>query len=562
MSAGMALPTFDLVMPAVGYPAPLSAADVYQAPHAGSVQLGDALGQASSHVSDAAGQASAHLSDAAGHALHQAGDAVLGALGALSGALFVGRAAMLTTRVLATAAVRAAEEQRCLERREEVSAAAAEQWQAAAYAVARANARRGALLARCARTGGTLPGGGGPPRPDLPPPLDPVGLDLAGARARLARLEAALARAEERQTAWEVERLTSVLEESGDDDAEWRRLLDGHRETMLRRHLAARTAEAERDGAGPEEVPRAAPGTDADAEAVRRLGAGILAALDPGAAHATAELAAASVSRAAQHAGSNPHRCRRHLNEARKLVQDANRTARGRRADEEWAAAQLEFLSLRAPEGTEPLPGAPDAVEPLVRVLERGGRLDAGERRLVERRVSERLSLLEELYLRTQCARVIAELSERYGGPADATRPEGQELRVDWTPDGWGPGHWLRMSVTGGALRVATMYRGGPGERGPGQRELDDLRCAETRQRLGEITALAAELGIGMDFRIEQAEGARPGLPGEDGAVVLDGLDLTAERGTDGARADEERRSPRREPAPAPRHRTVGDDRR
>ncbi len=366
MSSGVALPTLDLVAPSVAFPQPLPAADVYAVPHTGAAQLGDA-----------ASEASTQMSEAVAHGLREAGEAAVEVLGALSGALLAGRAAMLTTRVLASAAVRAAEEQRCLERQEELSAAAAEQWQAAAYAVARANARRTALLARCARDTGA-PGDGGPSRPDLPPPLDPVGRPLGEVRAELARLEEALRRAEERRTAWEVARLTAVLDGAAEGDDAWRRLVADRREAMVRRHTASRTAEAERDEAGPGEPPRPTADATADPEAVRALGADILAALDPAAASATVELAVGAVGRAVGRAALDPARARRHLVEARKFVQDANRTARRRRADEEWAAAQLDFLTRRAPEDTEALDEAPDAVGPLRRLLAEGCRSAPG----------------------------------------------------------------------------------------------------------------------------------------------------------------------------------------
>ncbi|WP_086878655.1 hypothetical protein, partial [Streptomyces rochei] len=498
-----------------------------------------------------ASEASTQMSEAVAHGLREAGEAAVEVLGALSGALLAGRAAMLTTRVLASAAVRAAEEQRCLERQEELSAAAAEQWQAAAYAVARANARRTALLARCARDAGA-PGDGGPSRPDLPPPLDPVGRPLGEVRAELARLEEALRRAEERRTAWEVARLTAVLDGAAEGDDAWRRLVADRREAMVRRHTASRTAEAERDEAGPGEPPRPTADATADPEAVRALGADILAALDPAAASATVELAVGAVGRAVGRAALDPARARRHLVEARKFVQDANRKARRRRADEEWAAAQLDFLTRRAPEDTEALDEAPDAVGPLRRLLAEGVPLSPGERRTVELRVSERVAHLEALYVQAQCAHALSELAERFGGPADASRPEGQDLRLDWAPDGWGPDHWLRATLVGGTLRFATMYRGGPGERGPRERALDDARCAEAQERLAEFTAVARELGLTVDLRIEQTEGARPGLPGEDGAVVLDPV-----RRTFGGQPP--RGKPDREQS-VPRYRTVGDE--
>ncbi|MFH8976635.1 hypothetical protein [Streptomyces sp. NPDC017890] len=528
MSAGAALPTLDLVAPAVAFPAPAPPVDLYAVPDAGAAQVGDAAAQASTQVSEAATQ----VSDAVSHGLQEAGQAAVEVLGTLSGVLLAGRAAMLTTQVLASAAVRAAEEQRCLERQEALSATAAEQWEAAAYAVVRANARRTALLARHARAGAPSGGDQGPPRPDLPPPLDPVGRPLGALRADLACFEEAVRRAEETQTAWEISRLTDVMDDAAEADDTWRRLVRERQKAMLARHMTHREPTAEQAGQTLAEPPRASADTERDTEAVRRLGADILAALDPQAAPATVELAVASVGRATRHAGENPTRARRHLGEARRFVQDANRRARVRRAEEEWAAAQLDFLTRRAPGDAEPLPEAPDAERPLRRLLADGVPLTPEERRLVELRVTERLTHLEALYVRTQLTAVLAELAARHGGPADATRPEGQELRLDWTPDGWGPEHWLRATLVRGTLRIATMYRGGgPGERRPEDRAVDDARCAEARRRIDEFAVVARELGLDLDMRIERTEGALPGLRGEDGAVELDEMLATGTRG-------------------------------
>ncbi|MFE9725705.1 hypothetical protein ACFYQ5_19410 [Streptomyces sp. NPDC005794] len=527
MSAGLAIPSLDLVAPAVAFPP----VDPYALPHTGATSFVDPA------------ETSAQLAEAVGQGLQDAADAALQVLGSLSGVLLAGRAAMLTTRVLASAAVRAADEQRCLERQEEISAVAAEQWEAAAYAVARANARRAALLATAARASAAGVPGEGPPRPELPPPLDPVGCRLGVLRGELARFEEAVRHAEETWTAWEIRRLTTVLDTAVDGDDTWQRMIRDRQGAMAARHGASRTARAERAEEAVAEVPRAAAGTARDAESVRRLGADILAALDPQARPRTAALAAAAVGNAVRRAAESPARARRHLNDARTVVQDANREAAARRDRTEWAAAQLDFLTRRAPEGAEPLPEAPDAEKPLRRLLEDGVPLGAEERRLVDRRVTERLNHVESLYVRAQCSRVLAELSARHGGPADVTRPEGVDLRLDWTPEGWGPDHWLRATLTGGTFRVATMYRGGPGERGPEDRRLDDERCAEARRRLEEFTDVARDLGLTVAFRIEQSEGALPGFLGEDDVVVLDGGGLT-DQGRGAASQDE--RSARR----------------
>ncbi|WP_225827546.1 hypothetical protein [Streptomyces naphthomycinicus] len=541
MSSGFALPTIHTVAPAVHFAPPPPPVDPAALPHTGML-----------HLHDAAGQASAHLADAAGHAAHQAADAALQVLGSLSGVLLVGRAALLGTRLLATAAVRAAEEQRCLERQQQLAATAAEQWQAAAFATVRINARRHALLARVARSaaGGGPPGP--PPNPSVPPPLAPVGEELGALRQELARAEKALCRAEERQAAWEQRRLAARLRLDEDQDDDWQSALRANRQSALARFAAERTADAEARQLPRQPADRRA-ATALDPQEVRRTGAEILGGLDPYAAAETAELAAQAVRHAVRRAAADPRRARIHLGEAHKFVRDANKQARETREAQERVALHHDFLVYETPEGAEDLAPAPDAVALLRRTLDDGAPLTSGERELVERRVEERLHALEAIYVRQQCATAVAELADRFGGEAGAGRPEGQEIRIDWTPEGWEGGHWLRATLVDGRLRVATMYRGGPGERTPRQRALDDARCAETQERLTQFEEITGLLGLGLEFTLERTEGALPGVLGED-ALVVD--DLFGQAG----RADQDDRAagPRRDvPGEAPRYRTV-----
>ncbi|MFJ4520991.1 hypothetical protein ACIP4Y_08570 [Streptomyces sp. NPDC088810] len=532
MSSGLAFPTIQTIEPAVHFAPPPPPLDPQALPHTGML-----------HLHDAAGQASTHLADAAGHAVHQAADAALQVLGSLSGVLLAGRAALIGTRLLAAAAVRAAEEQRCLERRQQLAATAAEQWEAAAFAAVRLNARRSALLARAARA--TAYGGPPPPAPDVPPPLTPVGERLGDLRGELARAEEALRRAEERQAAWEQQRLAALLRLDEEQDDDWQSALRESRQRALRRFAAERTADAEARQVPRQTAARRAPAA-LDPEEVRRTGAEILGELDPYAAAEAAELAARAVRDAVRRAADDPRRTRIHLTEARKFVRDANRQARETREAQERAALHYDFLRYETPEGAENLTPAPEALALLRRTLDDGIPLTPAEQELVERRVEERLHALEALYVRQQCADAVAELARRFGGRAGAGRPEGQEIRLDWTPEGWEPGHWLRATLIDGRLRVATMYRGGPGERSPEQRALDDARCTETRERLAEFEEITGTLGLGLEFTLEHTEGALPGVLGED-ALVLDDLMEEAGRTADTHRD-------------APRYRTVDDD--
>ncbi|MFI2203164.1 hypothetical protein ACH47Z_20730 [Streptomyces sp. NPDC020192] len=535
MSSGLAFPTIQMVAPAVQFPPPPPPVDPQTLPHTGLLHLHDA--------------AAGHVAGAAGHAVHHATDAALQALGSLSGVLLVGRAALLGTRVLAAAAVRAAEEQRCLQLQQQVAASAAEQWEAAAFAAARINARRHALHARvtrAARHGGPP---GPPPRPDLPPPLTPVGEQLGELRRQLAYAEEALRCAEERQAVWEQQRLTARLRLDEEQDDDWQRALSESRQRALLRFTDERTADAE----ARQPAARRATPEPLDPEGVRRSGAEILGELDPYAPPETAALAAQAVRNAVRRAADDPRRARRHLSEARKFVLDAGNEAREMREAQERAALQYDFLVYETPEGAEDLPPAPDAVELLRRTLDDGTPLTQPERKLVEDRVTERQKILEAIYIRTRCADAVAELSRRYGGRAGAGRPDGQEIRLDWTPDGWEPGHWLRASLADGTLRVATMYRGTPGERTPEQRALDDARCAEARERFAEFEEITGALGLDLELTVEHTEGALPGVLGED-AFVVDQLIAEAEQ----AAGQQQDVRPN-----AARHRTVdGDERR
>lgn len=189
------------------------------------------------------------------------------------------------------------------------------------------------------------------------------------------------------------------------------------------------------------------------------------------------------------------------------------------RKAQEHAALHYDFLVYQSPEGAEGLAPAPEALELLRRTLEEGVPLSRDELDRVENAVEERRCALEAIYVREQCAKAVEELARRFGGRTEAGRPEGQEIRLDWTPDGWEPDHWLRATLVDGALSVATMYRGGSGERTPEQRDLDDARCAETHKRLAEFQQITKGLGLGLTFEV-QTEGALPGVLGEDTVTV------------------------------------------
>ncbi|MGW5420966.1 hypothetical protein [Streptomyces sp. NPDC003943] len=506
-------------------------------------------GHAAGHAVDGMSTAAQHGLDAAGHALHQLLEPAAVALGALSGALFVGRAAMVATHVLAAAAVKAADEQRCLEQGQLIAAAVTAQWEAAAFAAVRANARRTALLARVRRAAfRTLPDTPPPPQPDLPPPLTCTGKALGALRGQLAAMEAALQRAEAAQARWTMEQ--ALHTSAGPEDEEWRRHLLARREAAVRARqadpLAAATA-----------LPRPPAADGLDRRQAEESGAALLALLEPGADPKDAELAVAAVRHAVDSAAEHPAKARIHLREARRFVTDANRAVRERLAAREKAAVQLDFLLTEAPPGEPPLVPAAAEIALLQAALEAGRQLEADEQRAVDRRVEERLSDLECRYTRELLGLAVTRLAD----PAAAGRPAAEAdadgpLCFDLTPAGWWPGHWLRITVRDGTTELVTMYEEHDGPRATADLALDARRCQEARGHLEELRAAGRRWGIDLPVNFTESGTAVAGVRGGDGAVVL-GEGDTAGADPAGTRASQ----PHREAQP-PKVRYMGDNRR
>ncbi|MFF0430660.1 hypothetical protein ACFYU9_00325 [Streptomyces sp. NPDC004327] len=504
-------------------------------------------GHAAGHAVDGVNTAATHALDAAGHALHQLLEPAAVALGALSGALFVGRAAMVATHVLAAAAVKAADEQRCLEQGQRIAAAVTAQWEHAAFAAVRANARRTALLARVRRAAfRTRPDTPPPPQPDLPPPLTCTGTPLAELRGQLALMEEALGRAEAAQARWTMEQALHTT--AGAEDAEWR----GH--LLARREAAVRARQA--DPVSPAaELPRPPAADGLDRRKAEESGAELLALLEPGADPKDAELALAAVRHAVESAAERPAKARIHLREARRFVADANRAVRARLAACEKAAVQLDLLLTRAPTGEPPLAPAAAEVELLRAVIEEGRQLDADEQRAVDRKVEERLTDLECRYTRELLGVAVTRLADpaaagRAAAPEDADGP----LCFDLTPAGWWPGHWLRITVRDGTTELVTMYAEHDGPRTAADLALDRQRCQEARGHLEELREAGRRWGIDLRGEFTETGTAVAGVRGGDGAIVLGEGD---EADLDGTRT-----SRRRPDADRPRARTVGDDQR
>ncbi|WP_159395448.1 hypothetical protein [Streptomyces albireticuli] len=483
-------------------------------------------------LSDGVQESASHALDAAGHALQELLEPAAVALGALSGALLVGRAALVTTQVLAAAAVRAAEEQTCLERGQRVAAAVTAQWEAAAFAAVRANARRAALLARVRRTAfRTRPDTPPPPLPDLPPPLTCTGTPLGALRGELASMEAALRNAEAAHARWTMEQALHTTDAPEDED--WRRRM------LSRREAAVRDRQAEPAEAAPAALPQPPAAERLGRREAEESGAGLLALLEPGADTKDAELAVAAVRHAVTCAEERPAKARIHLREARRFVADANRAVRARLAAQEKAATQLDFLLTEAPPGEPPLAPAAEETALLRKALEEGCSLNADEQRAVDRRVEERLSDLECRYTRELIGLAVTQLA---GGTKDVS-PAGTEeaarggsggadgaRRFDLTPAGWWPGHWLRITVRDGTTELVTMYEERPGPRGPADLALDARRCREARGHLEELREAGRRWGLELPVSFTESGAAVPGVRGADGAVVLDAAASGTER--------------------------------
>ncbi|MEU7121057.1 hypothetical protein [Streptomyces zaomyceticus] len=556
MSYGMAYPSISEIVPTVGYPTSASTGTADLA------SLADGAGQSVGHAVDGVQATASHAMDAAGHALQELLEPAAVALGALSGALLVGRAAMVTTQALAAAAVRAADEQRCLEHVQQVAAAATAQWEAAAFAAVRANARRAALVARVRRAAfRTVPDTPPPPMPDLPPPLTLVGTRLDALRRELAEMETALRHAESVQDRWTMEQ---ALGADGPEDEDWRRRL------LARREAAVRAQQEQPTPAAPA-VPPQPPAADLlDRSRTEESGAELLALLEAGADPKDAELAVGAVRHAVACAAERPAKARNHLREARRFVTDANRAVRTRLAAQEKAAVQLDFLLTEAPPGEPPLAPATEEIALLRGVLEKDRTLDADEQRSVDQRVGERLADLESRYTRELIGLAVARFADptaRGAVPADAdvAAHGGADgpLCLDLTPAGWWPDHWLRITVRDDVTEMVTMHAERPGPRGAAELALDARRCHEARGHLEELREAGLRLGIDLPVHFEESGSAVPGVRGGDGAIVLDMADVADAADEEARRtrvgavgASEARRS---EP---PRARRVDEDRR
>ncbi|GAB2881018.1 hypothetical protein [Streptomyces mayteni] len=439
------------------------------------------------------------------------GTAVLG-LGALSGALLAGRAAMTGTRLLAEAAVRAADAQ-CL-RAEELRGARRSQelWRDAAFAVCRANARIDALRARIDRErppGGPRPGGGpGPaPLPRLPSVLDPVGLDLAGVHRWLADTDRAVRLLEAELARRAMAAAAAVLGERDEAAADRAARLRARRERAL-----AGYAEAETETAAVAALPAyTTPPPDAGAlaagpaaEPATELGAELLAGLDPAVPAAECVAIQEAIRHAVELAGARPAAAARHLSEARELAFAANWRAADHRETTEWAAQQLRFLRQPLPEGIDPWPEGGPEFAALERALATGEPPDPRRRAEISARVAARHEALQRAYVAELLRRELAAMAA--GDRLTVRQPAPGVEHIEWVPPGWGTEHWLRLALDRqGTLRVQTVHRArAPHEDTRAARELDRRRCHEAGEHLARLAGAAAEAGLALDLVFDE----------------------------------------------------------
>ncbi|MDT0318970.1 hypothetical protein [Streptomyces millisiae] len=478
MSSGYAVPDVTFVAPDVQFPA-------VQAPALDLVDLPSA-----DVITD--------------QVLDVLGTAVLG-LGALSGALLAARAAMAGTRLLANAAVRAADAQ-CL-RGEELRRARASRdlWRDAAFAVCRANARIDALRARIDRdgpAGGPGPDGRGPaPLPELPPALDPVGLRLDDVHRWLGDTDRAVRLVEAELARRTMAAAAAALGTRAGDEAAARRAarLRARRERALAGYAGADTETA----AGAALPAYTTPLPDAGAlgeERATELGAELLAGLDPAVPVAECVAIQRAVGHAVELAEARPAAAARHLSEARELAFAANWRAADRRETAEWAAQQLRFLRQPLPEGVDPRPEPGAELAALERILATGEAPDPRQRAEISARVAAREAALQRAYVSQLLRRELAALAT---GARPRTRQAAPGVEhIEWVPPGWGTEHWLRFALdTGGTLRVQTVHRARAAHEDTREaRELDRRRCHEAGQHVARLAETAAEAGLSLDL--------------------------------------------------------------
>ncbi|MCL6671549.1 hypothetical protein [Streptomyces panaciradicis] len=479
-----------------------------------------------------------HVVHGVAHALHELLEPAAIALGAMSGALLAGRAAMAATGVLAHAAVRAAEEQRCLLRQQESARDAAQQWESAAFAAVRVNARRTVLAARLARLKRETPPGSPPPAPVLPPPVQPVGCRLDVTRQTLAEAERALEQAEAELAAWAC--ATAVADVADARDTSWQRVLAERRRP--RRRTGAGTppaAEPARPSVESEPVP-VTRARGADEDEVTSASAELLGALPVEATPEDSEPVVTALHHAliCVRAGDGISAAE-HLEEARIFAADVGRRVRLRADALFQAAAQLDFLTTEVPSDVEPAPPAEDVLALLREAVAEGRPLRAADRDRARAAVDDRLEQLERRYLQQGAEHVLGALG---GEPALWHDTASGARCAAFAPPGWEPDHWIEVTVHPDGLDLVTC-RGGPPS------PIDAERCAEAKQWAAGFEQALARLGLECDFRFD-SEAVAPRSP--------DAAPRTAS-GSSGRERPGRSRDDLRRRDDGPRHRQIDD---
>ncbi|MCX4572965.1 hypothetical protein OHB41_07175 [Streptomyces sp. NBC_01571] len=561
MSSAEGYTTLTDVWPTYGFdsPPPLSTTDLgsrfsnpsvtdvtQQIPHSSAVDAthqvsGTSVGHVAGQVphaslADVSGAVD-HLAHGVAHVLHELLHPAAVALGAMSGALLAGRAAMAATGLLAHAAVRAAEDQRCLLRRQEASRDASRQWESAAFAATRVNARRTLLAARLARAArGNPPGSPLPPASPLPPPVQPVACRLDFTREVVAELERAVERAETELAAWEC--AAAVADAADPRDAAWQRVLADRRRAVLRPAPSVPYTEA---------APAAmTPDRGADEDEVATVSAALLAALPAGATAEDTEPVVTALHYALVSARSGDGvGATEHLEEAHLFADETGRRVRLRADALIEAAAQLDFLTTDVPSDVEPVRPDPDVVAMLRTAVEEGRPLGAADRDRARAAVEGRLEPLEQHYLRLHTTRLLsalgAELSEwnqAGGGDVQETDGEPGVRSTRYTPPGWGRDHWIEITVRADAIDLATRRAGPPSP-------LDAERCAEAKRWAADLEDAVSRIGLDCDFRFD-SNTVTQGTP-SDGTHEGAGTEQPGRRDRDD----------RRRPDDGPRHRRL-----
>lgn len=376
--------------------------------------LSDMTDAVAGHATDAAGNAAdavSHAANAVGDQLHDMIVPALIGLADLSGALLVTRLALRGTMVLAAFNNKVAVEQEALARRQMSLEEGSDCWRRAVETAAGLNARITVL-------GLDGPGPGDPP---LPAPVQPVGVPLDLLWKRLAETERALRRVEAQRAARASARLPfQHTEDPG--NADWYDRLRAQRRAALLRY--AEGGPAPSPGEAPaashgrsrgESHPKAAANGAESAvlteEDVLREGARLLAGLPLAFTSESREPIDDCLLEARRAVNRRPSAVRRYLDEAKLIAHNESERARRAESARRDAALRLDVLRAPAPEGVEPLPDAPAAVDVLERALREGVPPSAADERTVRQALMARSAALHRAYLVAALRRA----TERWG---------------------------------------------------------------------------------------------------------------------------------------------------